>query len=207
MDAGVSLSMGGWELDASAGVRAADAIDRRLHDVFAGHSLESLTQDEGPIRTRVPDFRVHAISPGPRHRGRWTYVTTGCWSAVNHHGHGHEFILTTSEFTPRAVELLAITANFHAGPPDQRLGLGHTTNLGEAWLPGSACDYTLLSLPYPWLPDLDVEWEGGHAQLLWVLPITRQERDFKREHGLEALEQRFEAAGLDYTDPARASVV
>jgi hypothetical protein len=37
-------------------------------------------------------------------------------------------------------------------------------------------------------------------------PITRQERDFKREHGPEALEERFEAAGLDYSNPARASV-
>jgi len=204
----VSLPYGGAGLDGSAAARAADAVDRCLHDVFVGHSLESLTQDEGPIYARVPDFRVHAVSPGPRHPGRWTYVTTGCWSAANHHGHGHEFVLTTYEFTRRAVELLAITAHFHAGPPIERLGLGHTTNLGEAWLPGSACDHTLLSLPYPWLPDLEiVSWDGGHAEMLWVLPITRRERDFKREHGLEALERRFEAAGLDYTDTARASVV
>jgi hypothetical protein len=179
-----------------------------VHEVFAGHSVASLTQDEGPIHRLVPDFRVHAVAPGPRDRHRWAYVTTGCWAAANRDGHGNEFVLATTGFTRRAVELLAVTAHFHAGPPDQRLGLGHTINIGEPWLPGSACDFALLSLPYPWPRDLGiVDWEGGHAEVLWVLPITRAEREFKREHGLEALEQRFEAARLDYTDPGRASVV
>jgi hypothetical protein len=54
-------------------------------------------------------------------------------------------------------------------------------NLGEPWLPGSACDHGLISLPYPWGPEL--------------------------EDGLAALEERFQAARLDFTNPGRASVV
>jgi hypothetical protein len=75
-------------------------------------------------------------------------------------------------------------------------------------LPGSACDYGLISLPYPWGLDLEwCEWVDGHARLLWLLPITEAERDFKVEHGLEALEDRFHAARLDFTNRYRASVV
>jgi len=41
---------------------------------------------------------------------------------------------------------------------------------------------------------------------IWLLPITEAERDFKAEHGPEALEQRFDDAAIDYWEPARASV-
>jgi len=50
-------------------------------------------------------------------------------------------------------------------------------------------------------------WERGHARILWLLPITETERDFKAQHGLEALEQRFDDASRQYSDPQRASVV
>lgn len=184
------------------------ALDEHVHSFFAGHSIESLTWDPGPIDERVPGFRVHAVAPGPRGRNAWTYVTAGCWEAVHQDGHGLEFVLATRELTMRAVELLARNAYFHAGPADQRLGWGHTVNLGEPWLPGSACDHGLLSLPYPWGPDLEwCEWIGGHARLLWLLPITAAERDFKAEHGLQALEDRFQAARLDFANPHRVSVV
>ena len=41
----------------------------------------------------------------------------------------------------------------------------------------------------------------------WLIPITRSERDFKKRLGLDALEEAFERAGLDYLDPGRPSVV
>jgi hypothetical protein len=184
------------------------ALDEHVHSFFAGHAVETLIWDNGPIYQRVPGFRVHAIAPGARGSNAWTYVTAGCWQVAHPDGHGLEFVLATRGFTIRAVELLARNAYFHAGPEDQRLGLGHTVNLGEPWLPGSACDHGLVSLPYPWGPDLEwCEWRGGHAQLLWLLPITEAERDFKVEHGQEALEDRFHAARLDFTNPHRASLV
>jgi Suppressor of fused protein (SUFU) len=184
-----------------------EAVDAHLHAFFAGHRIESLTQETGPIGQRVPDFRVHAVAPGPRFPGLWTYITTGCWQAADQDGHGIEFVLATRRFTMRAVELLAMNAYYHAGPPDQRLDIGHTVPIGEPWLPGSACDHALISSPYPWGGDLEVcDWVGGHARLLWYLPITEAERDHKRDRGLDALEQRFEDARLDFADPHRPSV-
>jgi hypothetical protein len=113
----------------------AEAVDDHVHEFFAGHDIETLTWDTGPLYQRVPGFRVHAVGPGPRGSNAWTYVTTGCWQARHQDGHGLEFVLATREFTMRAVELLARNAYFHAGPQAQRLGLGHTVDLGEPWLP------------------------------------------------------------------------
>ncbi len=115
-------------------------------------------------------------------------------------------------FAPQAnplhVELLTIVAHYHQ--TGASLGLGHTVNFGRAWLPGSSCSYGLISLPYLDGPKLE-EWRGTdervQAQCLWLIPITLREREFKITHGLEALEQRFDAAPLDYLNPLRGSVV
>jgi hypothetical protein len=45
------------------------------------------------------------------------------------------------------------------------------------------------------------------VHLLWLLPITKAERDFKVERGLEALECRFDEVGLHYWEAGRDSVV
>jgi len=101
-----------------------------------------------------------------------------------------------------------MNASYHCGPAEQRLDLGHSVPIGEPWLPGSACDHLLICLPYPIGPEFEVcEWDGGHARILWALPITAAERDFKREHGLELLEQRFDAVALEFWVTDRLSVV
>ncbi len=84
-------------------------------------------------------------------------------------------------------------------PPQWLLGQGHTLPIGEPWLPGSAGDHLLVSLPYPFGPGLQTCHVGDlHVDLLWLLPITATERQYKIEHGLEALDTRFEQAGLEY---------
>ncbi|NMH80404.1 suppressor of fused domain protein [Pseudonocardia xinjiangensis] len=48
--------------------------------------------------------------------------------------------------------------------------------------------------------------DGSTVRCAWLIPITSAEVRYKKKHGLEALEERFEAGGLDYLDPHRASV-
>ena len=103
-----------------------------------------------------------------------------------------------------------MAAHYHCNPEDDsyRLDHGHTVPIGEPWLPGSACDHLLVSLPYPFGPELEMcHWDGGHARLLWLLPITEAERDFMGDRGLEALEQRFDDAAIRYWEADRPSVV
>ena len=88
------------------------------------------------------------------------------------------------------------------------LGLGHTFPIGEPWLPGSRCPFFLVSLPYPFGPELEVcNSADGQARILWLVPITAVERNFKAREGLEALEQRFDECRLEYWRPNRESVV
>jgi hypothetical protein len=42
------------------------------------------------------------------------------------------------------VDLLAITAYYHADRPEQQLDIGHTIPIGAPWLDDSACDHLLL---------------------------------------------------------------
>lgn len=98
-----------------------------------------------------------------------------------------------------------MTVFYHEGG---KLGRGHTLPLGEPWMAGSQCDYFLVSLPYPFGPDLEIAHVGDrHVEFLWLLPITQAERAHKISDGLEALESRFEEAGLRYWEINRASIV
>jgi hypothetical protein len=104
------------------------------------------------------------------------------------------------------VELLTAVAHYHR--TDSRLHVGDSVNFGRPWLPGSRCDFGLLSLPYLDGPSIEkLEVEDVVVRCLWLIPITRKEVWFKREHGLPALEERFETRRFEYLDPARESVV
>ena len=161
--------------------------------------MTAVTWEGGPIRQLNPHFRVLRVGPG-----LWQYISVGGWAATEASDWGLEFILSTLAATSRPVELLAMVVHYHRGG---RLGLGHTVPIGESWLPGSACDYLLISQPYPFGPDLEICHVGDrHVDFRWLLPITGAERDFKAANGLEALESRFERARLDYWDVGRRSV-
>jgi suppressor of fused protein SUFU len=180
------------------------AVAEHVRRFFAGRTVERLTWSIGPIEDTNPHFHVLRVAPRAAD-GLWEYVTIGGWAATEDQDHGLEFVLSTADPDPRAVELLAMVVHYHQGG---LLGLGDTCPIGEPWLPGSACDHLLVSLPYPHGPDLQVCHVGDrHVDVLWLLPITRSERDFKSVNGLEALERRFDDAALPYWDSARPSVV
>ncbi|MBB5776759.1 hypothetical protein HD596_003515 [Nonomuraea jabiensis] len=102
---------------------------------------------------------------------------------------------------------MTMNAYYHAGPPHQRLDHGHVVPIGRPWFADSVCDRYLISLPYPFGPDFEVcAWDGGHARILWLLPITSAERDLIMNAGLEAFESLLEEKRVDYTDPHRSSV-
>lgn len=102
------------------------------------------------------------------------------------------------------VDLLSAVAHYHR--TGARLGLAHTVNFGTPWLPGSSCTHGLILLPY--LDGAELEWvDRPRVRCLWLVPITRAELDFKKQHGAGALEERFDAAKFAYLDPLRASVV
>ncbi len=110
----------------------------------------------------------------------------------------------SSQAADAAVRLLSVVAHYHR--TGTALDLGHTVNLGEPWMRGSLCTFGLVSLPY--LDGPGLEWlEEYTVRCLWLLPITEAEREFKKSHGLEALEEIFDAHHVEYSNPWRASLV
>lgn len=116
-------------------------------------------------------------------------------------------LFSPKQYLPH-VELLTAIGDYHN--TGARLGLAHTVNFGRPWMPGSKCTYGVISLPY--LDGTELEYyrctgNGMVIRCLWLIPITEQERDYKRANGLEALEQLFESKRFNYSDPMRPSVV
>jgi hypothetical protein len=177
-------------------------VRRHLQLFFAGHSWEEHIWTLGPAHDELPRLRVAELSPGPR-IGLWVYATVGAWEARQ--DPRLEFLIVAPEQDQRHVELLFMVTWYHGR---HGLGSGHTLPIGEPWLPGSACDHFLVSLLYPFGPQLEVcEVDDWHLRVLWLLPITVSEREFKVRDGLEALEQRFDACRLEYWVPEGSSVV
>jgi Suppressor of fused protein (SUFU) len=186
---------------------------------FAGRRVDELRLDDlpfdtTPLRHALPALRLVRVAPSSS--DGWVYTTLGLWKVTvgERDRHGlQEFVLGGSTDSVDHLRILAMTANYHADPAE-RLGVGHTLPIGQLWTPGATCDHLLVSRPYPWGRALEICPLGNdHVHFLWLLPITRAERDFKAERdargddGLEALERLFDDAAIEWWRPNRESVV
>jgi hypothetical protein len=165
---------------------------------------DELTWPHGPARGRLGGFRVLRIPPNDQTR-LWTYASVGAFALGPNDAEPMEFFLLTQEASHRGVELVTLAADYHHS---QRLALGSRLPIGEPWLEGATCDAFLVSLPYPFGPTLQKVRVGDRvARVSWLLPITAAERRFAAQHGLEALEQIFDDAPVEYWRSDRPSVV
>lgn len=181
-----------------------EAVEDHFVSFFAGHEHTSMRWELGPITRTAPWFSVMEFEPGPK-TNLWAYVSLGNSLVANPTDARLEFLLLAPARSLRPVELLAMNTQYHA---DFGLGLGDTVPIGEPWLEGSRCDHFLISLPFPLGPEFEICPTGdSHVHCFWLLPITESERAFKKENGVEALEQRFDDTGLEYWDITRAAVV
>jgi hypothetical protein len=165
-------------------------ISASLHDWTAG--------------ARKPNGRgVLVFPPGPVH-DFWIYATDGM--SVANHKEPVEVFLFSPQSTESHIALLSAVAAYHQQA--ELLAIGHTVNFGRPWLTGSQCTYGLISTPYLDGPELEYLRMPSDPTIRfgWLIPITETERIFKIEHGLEALEQRFEKK-LDYLNPRRESII
>lgn len=160
-----------------------------------------LRLEEGRIAFLPDHFRV-LVFP---HQSQQVYAT--CCMSQPQDEPGLELHLVTKNKPEKEhdiVMLLHAVAEYHR--TGATLGLGHTVNFGMPWQPGSQCTKGYISLPYLFGPTL--EWlKKPEVRCLWLIPVTPAEVEFKKQQGIDALEDRFEGAQFDYDDPMRASVV
>lgn len=154
----------------------------------------------------LPRFRVARIHPA-NHGEPFVFLSCGAWEASADQGLGQEFFLLAPSDDEAHVDTVAAVALAHAAGRGM-LQLGSLVPLGRPWLPGSACDHLLVSLPYPYGPNLERLSTGTDLDLAfrWLVPITATEADLARAQGAERLEARLEAARADFLDPRRAPV-
>ena len=185
-------------------VPASDLSKRLIEHFGAADSVRCLRWTVGHSVERLPWLQVIEATA----EGRVHYISSGASTILDRPGHGLEFCYIARAPSSNHVELLAMVAYMHA-LPQHRLGVGHTMAIGRPVADGSALDRLLVSRPYPYGSDFEYVHtvKGGHARLLWLLPISQAEERYRHEHGLDRLEDRFERTGLDYSDPMRASVV
>ena len=180
------------------------ALEHHYRDFFAGHEAEQFEWSEGKITEIAPWFRVMRFAPGPR-LDLWSYVSLGAHHLNTNEGWGLEFVVHSDEPDHGLVELLAMTAYYSS---TAQFGVGHTVPIGWPWRQGSNCDQLLLSLPYPLGSALEVAHLGdSHARVLWLLPITKSESQYRHANDLETLESRFDSAAIEYWRVDREPIV
>ncbi len=178
---------------------------RRIEEHYTtvwSRPLEIVRWDKGPIHELPADFRVLVFRRSPE---MMAYATR-CMSQPGDHEalEIHALCRPQEAGLAELAEILTAVAHYHRN--GSALALGHSVNFGKPWVSGSSCTYGLLSLPY--LDGPALEWlDEPRVRFLWLIPVTEAEVAFKKRHGLEALEQRFEDAHFNFIDPFRASVV
>ena len=158
---------------------------------------------KGPVNQLPADFAILEFAP---HSGRsmWTYATR-CMSTAKDEK-SIELHMFSSIQSQEIVEILFATAHFHHTVT--KLDVGHTVYFGRPWLENSECDYGLVSVPYLDGPNLETMSSGStRLYFYWMIPVTKAEVAFKKAHGLEALESKFESLSFDYSDPHRSSAI
>jgi hypothetical protein len=173
-----------------------------------GAPYSEVRWSSGPVHELPERFRVLEFEPGRDMRhwntAYWIYATR-CMSEET-----DDLPIELHLFSPfrseEPVELLTITAYYHR--TGRKLGLGHTVNFGKPWIGRSACEFGLISLPYLDGPALEnMLLAAKIAKFYWLIPITEQERNYIKEHGLSVLEQKFEESNFNYADVSRCSVL
>jgi hypothetical protein len=175
-----------------------ELLKQHLETQWGTDSTE-LKWPHDPHGKMLHSFRVLEFPPNERH-SYWVYSTLGMSFDVE------ESLIELHLFSTKQdvalVELLTTAASFHRN--DANLGLHHSVNFGRLWQDNSACSYGFISLPYLDGETLEMfDFADGHLHNLWLIPITESERDYKMEYGWDALEEKFEACGLDYLNPNR----
>jgi hypothetical protein len=188
-------------------LRVHEAIRRHYDSVWGVENVEEVHWTPGPLVQRLPNFHVVKVREVTDAQTWWILASIGAWEATLEQPESFEFVVAT-RFPNAVIENLAMLAYYHAGPPEQRMDVGHTVPIGSAWVAGSPLDHVLISRPYPWGPRLEHCPVGDrHVRVVWVLPIHESERAFAMANGLEALEKRFEEAGINYLDESRPAVI
>ncbi|MEU8799638.1 suppressor of fused domain protein [Spirillospora sp. NPDC048819] len=181
------------------------ALERHVRGFWDGHIVEAATWEHGPILERIPRFSTYRVLP-KRAGEAWVYVTVGC-SLFDPAPGGTEFFVMSPLPDEAHSETLAMVGHYHSFEA-HRLDVGSVIHIGRPLTRGSRMDHLLVSLPYPYGPDL--EWsppKAGEARFLWLLPIHQSEAEFIESEMLDEFESLMDARSVNILDLNRDPIV
>lgn len=165
---------------------------------FSEYKLEKGLFNELP-----KEFTVLKFKPRKK-RNMWTYAT--CGMSPEKDINKIELHIFSGKENDFLIELLAALTHYHN--TGSKLNWGHSVNFGCPWAKDSNCSYGLISLPYLDGEKLENLYVGKlFVRFLWLIPITKEEFEYKKVNGLDALENLFEKNKLNYIDALRESIV
>ncbi len=82
----------------------------------------------------------------------------------------------------------------------------HALPLGQPLLPGSPLSAFYFTIPPVSAPFATLSTSASRIDILWAVPISEAERLHFASHGPDSLEELFEGANLDLSDPFRPCV-
>lgn len=168
------------------------------YESFFGTEYKGYPCNEYQINTKNADFCV-AEFPSNEQRDFYVYTTLGMSSEKD--ANPIELCLFSIAQNSRNVEILMDIALQHRTTP---IEVNSTFKFCTSWTEKSKCNSGLVMLPYFEGPFFE---ECDNISCLWLVPITEDERKFKEENGIEALEQQFADNELNYLHYLRDSVV
>ena len=187
------------------------ALRKHINSIWPENVKEEYVHKEGPMKMMLPNWRVIEIQP-LKAQDHWIYISIGTWEVTKDElyeqgRYGIEFLITSPEKNIQHVKTLAMAAVYHS-EPKTRINLQHVVDIGEPWIKESQCDHFLVSLPYPFPPQLEtILINDLYVSFWWLLPITKKEADYAEKYGVEALEKVFEKKSIHFCDVKRGSAV
>jgi Suppressor of fused protein (SUFU) len=159
--------------------------------------------NKGPIQKLPFEFRVLEF-PIFGSRNMWTYATC-CMSDLSC-ANPIELHIFSPNRDEGLIELLTAITYYHWNTGN--LNIDHTVNFGKPWKDGSKCEFGLISLPYLDGPALEnLHLPDTTIKFYWLIPITKDEVEYKKKFGVESLEKIFDSSSFNYLDAGRRSVV
>lgn len=187
-------------------------MEERVYDIVAAHlkaiwpaeTKELFSWKGGPAGVALPHLRVCRVAP-TEPTDPWVYLTVGLSEEMANENTAHEFVIISPWESAIHIETLAVLGFYHR---TNRLYPGSIVDIGREWIEGSGMDHFLVSIPYPYGPDFEYCWVNDEKKIrfLWLVPIYASEAEYAQQHGVEALEERFDEQQIDVVDASREPV-
>lgn len=169
------------------------------YQFYLGKKYDTFQKTETVMYRKYPEFSVIKYPPTdefPMYR----YATVGM--SFGDELNAIELYMVSQFENDHIIDILTWVAFYHKEV--EKFKVDDTINFGVPWFTKSNCDYGLVCMPFIDSPEFK---DCGDINCMWLLPITKEESDYKEEFGVYALEEKFGECELNFIDFFRDSVI